>query len=49
MFAQQRERSVDVIQYFPSIKLFADMKMGAHVTHQVFVDCKSTRMAADKR
>lgn len=41
MFAQQQDQSIYVVQYFSSIKLFADMKMGEHFTHQVLLTVNS--------
>lgn len=37
VFPQQLGQAVYVIQYFSSIKLFADMNMGAHFTHQLLL------------
>lgn len=37
VFPQQPGRAIYVIQYFSSIKLFADMNMGAHFTHQLLL------------
>lgn len=37
VFAQQRGQAVYGIQYFSSIKLFADRNMAAHVAHQLLL------------